>query len=208
MKKKELIDLIHDKLTPHANSDMAGKWNKQIIGKWIELALSELISEDGKAKKGAGYNMIIDWFVTTFESVPVLYNELRDEKYSEFPKKPAILPNNRGVVLISEKRSQQYKFVNRENNKASIFGLLEVRAVKKRVTYYIENDKVFYDEHLPEHVNDVLMKLVIFQDLSDNDELRVPAGKELTLANMVFEIIKGKLPEDNKQDQVPKQINS
>jgi hypothetical protein len=207
MTKGEMISLLQDKLSGGSiTNDTKKRWHPEIIGHWIELVLADLVS--GVTGDALHYSDFVqlDWFIKAFEDVDVTLDAERSEYYAIFPKQPARLPGNAGVRLISGMTDQKHKYVLRSNNTESIYGHLEINSKKNRITYYIENDRVFFDKDAwVSSVTHVLMKLILVSGLEDEDELQIPAGKGAQFIDTLFKLIVGKLPQDQKDDLQIKQ---
>jgi hypothetical protein len=144
---------------------------------------------------------IFDAYTKTYKNVEVLTDEDRNEKYSILPCSVVVLPDNRGVRMISPMHDQKNSFVYRSNNSLNIYGNLDVDAVSKRTRFYVESNNIFYDAHLSDDITQLLMKLIPeFDSLDDDEEVGIPSAYGKLIFDLVIQSMLGKPLEKMSND--------
>lgn len=144
-------------------------------------------------------NDIASEFETTYENVPVLKNENRDRFYSVLPAQliSLVIKNNSsngiGVRQISGMRDEYDIFIPTNSNDSGVFYGLEAGGLSGKIGYWVEGDKVIY-ENLPYYWEGktVLIKMISsIYSLDEDDFIPIPAGEELNLEDLVFQRMTG-----------------
>lgn len=218
LKKEQYIEQLRHRLCGgDPTTDTMGRFHPLIVEKEVDAVYESLLqSLFSQNIKGGNYS-VLDAYTRTFPSkqyptaVPVLYDTYRDEYYSELPK-PVIVLNspgdgsgNYGIRLISLTKGQANAFIPIDNNASTVFSGLEVNTVNAIPTYYVEENKVYYNFtglNVPE---EVLMKIVpTFSFLADDDFVTMPEvmtkNGMLTVGDLVFERFMGEQPEKMTND--------
>ena len=202
MTKEQLIDLIIDRLAGgDCPQELKGKYHPEIVSKHIGIAMNYLM-QNIVYKEAERYGMsVFDSYTKTYKNVEVLFDEDRNEKYSILPCSVIVLPDNRGVRMISAMHDQKNSFVYRSNNSLNIYGQLDVDLISKRARFYIESKSVFYDRHLSADITQVLMKLIPeFDSLDDDDEVGIPTAYGKLIFDLVIQSMLGKPLEKMSND--------
>jgi len=194
MTKQNLIDLIQHRLSGgDTPQELKGKYHPRIIEKHCELALNYLVNTI--AYKEAQRNMdwgVLDAYAKTYTDVEVLTDEIRNEKYSVLPSKYVALPKNRGIRMVAPIQGQDKPFVYRDNNTKWLYSSLDVNTVSADVRFYVEGEKIFYSEHIPNVITAVLIKMIVpFSDLGANDEVVIPQGFGKVVVDLVLQSMMG-----------------
>ena len=202
MTKEQLIDLIIDRLAGgDCPQELKGKYHPEIVSKHIGIAMNYLMQNIVLKEAERSGMSVFDAYTKTFKNVDVLTDDDRNEKYSLLPCSVVVLPENRGVRMISPMHDQKTNFVYRSNNSVSIYGHLDVNFVSDRTRFYVEGSKVFYDEHLSDDIIKVLMKLIPeFDSLDDDDEVGIPSAYGKLIFDLVIQSMLGKPPEKMSND--------
>jgi hypothetical protein len=194
MTARQWIDLVKDVLAGgSAPQELKGKNHPEILRKHLTIVHNYLVGKvaypQALAMGDLGY---LDSYAKTFLDVPILYDEERDEKYSELPSTYIPIPKNRGIRMIAPQHGQDKPFLYRDNNTKRIFSNLDVQDVYPEGRYYLERNKIYYSG-LPYEMDVVLMKLVIpFDAFDDNDEVVFPTGYGKIVTDMVIQSMLGK----------------
>ena len=202
MTKEQLTDLIIDRLAGgDCPQELKGKYHPEIVSKHIGIAMNYLM-QNIVYKEAERYGMgILDAYTKTYKNVEVLFDDDRNEKYSILPCSVIMLPDNRGVRMISAMHDQKNNFIYRNNNDVSIYGQLDVDAISPRARFYVESKNVFYDTHLSSDITLVLMKLIPeFDSLDDNDEVGIPTAYGKLIFDLVIQSMLGKPLEKMSND--------
>ena len=202
MTKEQLIDLIIDRLAGgDCPQELKGKYHPEIVSKHIGIAMNYLMQNIVVKEAERSGTSVYDAYTKTFKNIEVLFDSDRNEKYSVLPCSIIVLPENRGVRMISPMHDQKTNFVYRANNSVSIYGHLDVNFVSDRTRFYVEGSTVFYDEHLSDDINKVLMKLIPeFDSLDDDDEVGIPSAYGKLIFDLVIQSMLGKPPEKMSND--------
>ena len=202
MTKEQLIDLIIDRLAGgDCPQELKGKYHPEIVSKHIGIAMNYLMQNIVVKEAERSGTSVYDAYTKTFKNIEVLFDAYRNEKYSLLPCSVVVLPENRGVRMISPMHDQKTNFVYRANNSVSIYGHLDVNFVSDRTRFYVEGSTVFYDEHLSDDINKVLMKLIPeFDSLDDDDEVGIPSAYGKLIFDLVIQSMLGKPPEKMSND--------
>ena len=202
MTKEQLIDLIIDRLAGgDCPQELKGKYHPEIVSKHIGIAMNYLMQNIVVKEAERSGTSVYDAYTKTFKNIEVLFDADRNEKYSVLPCSVVVLPENRGVRMISPMHDQKTNFVYRANNSVSIYGHLDVNFVSDRTRFYVEGSNVFYDEHLSDDITNVLMKLIPeFDSLDDDDEVGIPSAYGKLIFDLVIQSMLGKPPEKMSND--------
>lgn len=152
------------------------------------------------------YNDISSEFETTYEDVLVLKNVNRERFYSILPAQliSLVIKNNSsngvGVRQISGMKDEYDVFIPMNSNDTGVFYGLEAGMLGGKIGYWVEGDKVFY-ENLPYYWEGktVLIKMISsIYSLDEDDFIPIPAGEELNLEDLVYQRMMGmkSAPED------------
>lgn len=209
MKVEVAVELIKQRLIGgDSNSDTKHKFHDQVIKQYITLAMEQL---SGQAQQGmVNYEDIgyMDCYIKPFEDVEIKQNVNRDEYYIDLPAKPAQLYKNAGIKIIQYMKSKEYQFRYMANNRANVYFNLPSFKISNEVRYYVENQKVFFSDHIMKNTTEkLLVKLITFENLEDEDEIPIFAGKELDFIDVIFQMLMGTQPKDDITDNqsLPKQ---
>jgi len=209
MTKQNLIDLIKHKLAGgDCPQELKGKYHDEIVSKHITLALNYLINDViyVRANKNKDWGSL-DPYAKTFLGNIIKYNEERNERYIDLPSDYIPLPKNRGIRIVSPEQGQDKPFLYRDNNTSRIYKNLDVNDVYNEVRFYVEGNKLFFSEHLPNYVETVLIKIIQpFDAMNDDDNVVVPQGYGKVVIDLVFQSMMGmpleKASNDNNANTV------
>lgn len=141
------------------------------------------------------YNDIASEFESVYENVPVLKDANRERFYSVLPAQLISLAikgnssNSIGVRQISGMKDEYDVFIPMNSNDTGVFYGLEASALHGKVGFWIENNKVLY-ENMPYYWENktVLIKMISsIYDLPETAFIPIPAGLEDELEAMVYE---------------------
>lgn len=86
---------------------------------------------------------INDQFISTYQNVPVLTDNVSNYKYCVLPAVPTALPNNQEIVSVSLNTKTNKTFLPIKNKDRFMQAFL--RPIKGTVFYYIENGRLYFD---------------------------------------------------------------
>lgn len=157
-------------------------------------------------------NDISSEFETTYENILIQKNTNRNRFYSVLPAQliSLVIKNNSsngiGVRQISGMMDEYDIFIPMNSNDTGVFYGLEAGHLSGKVGYWIEGDKVIY-ENLPYYWEGktVLIKMISsIYSLDEDDFIPIPAGEELNLEDLVYQRMMGMktVPGDKSADNV------
>jgi hypothetical protein len=209
MTKQNLIDLIRELLSGgDAPAEIRGKYHPRVVEKYLEMAYDDVISisadEGAKAKDFS----LLDEFATPYTET-VLYDTDKELKYCPLPVLVMPLPGNAAMRSVSPPKDPSTQFVNISMTSQPIWKELEADYVDPKPGYWLEGERMYFDDMFPYGLTQVMMKIVSsFGDLGKNDRVAVPAGKNTMIFQRVFELMQQKKqnPEDYYGDNNNKQV--
>ena len=156
----------------------------------IEASRNSLIQE----LLNSTSNDISSEFETTYENVPVLKDVNRNRFYSTLPSQLISLvikgnsSNSKGVRQISGMQDEYSVFIPTNSNDTGVFYGLEAGNMGGKVSFWVEGNKVFY-ENMPYYYENktVLIKMISsIYSLPEDAFIPIPAGVEKKLEEMVY----------------------
>lgn len=204
MKKVELQELIQDFLTGgDAPSDVKGRYHDEIILNHMENAYGAIVFQTWmEAKNYSDYSVLDTWArnydVSISGSVAIL------------PYPPMQLPDNRGILQVAPDNDLANPFIYLETNAQGVYAALEVSSVMLKPSFYLEQNPTSVDNtnthqlvlaQIPSGVTTLKVKMIVPLERVDlYDTVAIPAGKEELMVRTVVELLRGKPPEDLKND--------
>jgi hypothetical protein len=207
MTKEELIRLVILELgggnTP---ASVEAKYTPQMVEKTVELAFDDLCYQAYAYGLKTGIYDNLDMYVRAYR-MNVLTDTTRDEKYSVIPVKSTSIPDTVALRQLSPTKGQRLAFAPIENYSLPVWNELEVNQVDNRVSFYIENGRIYYDEKLPQEITEVLGKIVVpFSAFQDTDSVFVPFGQNTALFTQIVQILSRQTQPSNNDDMTSKQV--
>lgn len=86
---------------------------------------------------------INDQFISTYQSVPVLTDNVSTYKYCVLPAVPTALPNNQEIVSVSLNTKTNKTFLPIKNKDRFMQAFM--KPIRGTVFYYIENGRLYFD---------------------------------------------------------------
>jgi hypothetical protein len=200
--KEQWVDLINLKLSGgDAPAQIQGKYSYQEIDMYLNMAFSDVLT---KAWMDAP-DMVSDYFRTVKSTVSMDTN--RNERYLTIESQVLPLPQNRGILQVRYAKNPYLQFAMNNVNAAPIFEELEVSFVDKKVGYYAEGKRLYFDDKLPQVVDELLVKFITtFEDLGDEDEVIVPGGNNQAVFDAVYRLMLKDQQSVNQDNMVDKQV--
>lgn len=214
IKKIEIVEKIQSALNGGDDvSDGLSRYHPSDIEANVDEVYADILqnmySQNMRSKMGFD-PMLLDDYTRTYNNIPVQYDEVRCEFYSQLPVTTVSLPFNSSVRFISPQQEQKLQFSPVSNNASVVFSELEVDKVDNVPSFYMESNRVYYS--FPVHdYKKVLMKLVpSFSSLLDDDLIPEPSivGQRglITIYDIVVARFRNMLPEDLMNDNNSKQV--
>ena len=186
--KNNLADLIRDKMLG-GDATLSGKLHPTIIWKMADIVIGKLIETAMfKDKDSNGYE-INGEFITAFKNVEVKFDEDCDEYYSDLPAPLISLKDDRGLVRVSDMKSQDNAYAIVGNGSHDVYSILEVHYLNTKTEVYVQGNQLRYRK-IRKGVEKVMVKMVAGISSLDPDEpIPVPASMEADLVEMVSNLL-------------------
>ena len=145
-------------------------------------------------------------FITTYEAVPVLKNEARNRYYSVMPAQLVSARSTRnisGIRQVSGVQEEYDVFIPLKSGDLSVFNGLEASGLGCQIGYWIESDKLYY-ENMPALFDGktVMVKMISsIYSLDEDEYIPIPASVEVELEDMIFERLL--MMYQTKEDRIP-----
>lgn len=172
----------------------------------IDQVRAKLIKEEIVANKKSGILDISGDYISSYEDLTIVKDDKKNLYYSVIPVKYVILPDDIGLYQVSLMQGQESPFIRVANGTMGLFSGLHAFHLGGRVGYWVEKDRVYY-HNFSDKLKDskILLKLVAsVEDFNPNEELPIPADRELELLQQVLQIygVHTQVPQDKKNDNV------
>lgn len=129
---------------------------------------------------------INDQFITTYQSVPVLLDNVSKYKYCVLPATPTALPKNQEIVSVSLNTKTNKTFLPIGNKDR--FTQAFLRPIRGVVYYYIESGKLFFDN--PENFQFTELTIKLAGAIPEGDildaTLNIPKNYESEIIDKVM----------------------
>ncbi len=207
MTKEELIRLVVLELGGgNVPASVQAQYTPQQVEKLLEMVFDDMTYQAYLFGMKTGNYENLDMFVKPYK-MPILTDTTRDERYSILPTRGSSIPDTVAVRQLSPTKGQRLAFSPIENYSMSVWDELEVSKVDSRVSFYVENGRVYYDDKLPSTTEEVLAKVVTpFSDYQDTDVVFVPLGQNTELYGKVVDILMKNGTPSNNDDMTGKQL--
>jgi hypothetical protein len=200
MLKKDIIEICRDRLSAGV-ADKKIQIHDAVLEAEIELVYNAVIH--ALCLQAIHFRDVsqLDHYIKRYDNVAVVCDTVTEEYYSILPSPIIQLPNQMGIRSISPLKDKKINFIFRENGENEVMEALEFAMINQIPTYYVEHEKVFYDDRMTVELagQGVKMKLIVpFSSWDDDDVLTLPAGKDIEIAAAVVAALIQKYPEDTK----------
>lgn len=129
---------------------------------------------------------INDQFITTYQSVPVVLDNVSGYKYCVMPAVPTALPNNQEIVSVSLNKKTNKTFIPVKNKDR--FAQAFMPNIPGMVFYYIEDGKMYFDN--PENFQFTALTIKMAGAIPGGDildaQLNVPKNYESEIIDKVL----------------------
>lgn len=200
MTKKVFRELVFLEVNGGQLNDSASA-NRRIINAYIPAAVNWVLTNDYRINlRQESTRDINSLFYGFFPNLEVLVDAARHNwKYITYPKNIVPMPRNQGVRGIEDGTGYQLKPLS-DNSFRTINHFSKVFPDR----YYRPEQKGIYLFNLPSPVTTVSGTFIVdVNDLSDDDELPIPAGQEVDALKVAIEFATGvrQAPADRKSDE-------
>lgn len=117
-------------------------------------------------------------YIRTFRNIEVKKDSESNEYYADIPGNYILLPNDKGVFLVAPMIRGAISFIPVKTGFGSLYECSDAKNLEGKTGYYVEGDKLYFDETFNSDCGKIQMKLVVAspEDLSDDENL--PIGDE------------------------------
>lgn len=194
MTKRQFIELIQLRLSENSIvADKLRKYPYQVIEKTVEAAYNtNLVNLYVRSNT---YKSDLDLYTKTYPSVPVTSDE------AEIPvTKLPQLPNNEALRYVADANNINNPVFYIQNYSTPVFNRLDVSSeMADDVMYYVEDNKIHLINNGVTALSDLYIKAVApFSDFTDEEELPMPLGSEIT----VYDIVLQRMMQMRNPDQI------
>jgi len=190
MKKGVMKELILQRVEGGiVNQDTSRQVRREDIDAYLGAAINYAITKQYYInKKEEGESTIPNDFISTYY-VPVQKDTVRNVKYSDLPTQLLSMEKNRGLRgIYPVQGNDQFVEGYFEARKHDQY---YARSWKDSTLYRLIGDRVEYDNISPV-VSEVIIRMVsAIGDLSDEDEVPVPAGSEVEVIEICSQFFLG-----------------
>lgn len=146
-------------------------------------------------------------FISVYEAVPVLKNTVRNRLYSTLPAQLISIRSTRNISGLRQVQGSQDEygaFIPMRSGDATVFYGLEASGLGGSVGYFLESDKIIY-ENMPAYYENktVLVKMISsIYSLDEDAFIPIPASVEVEFEDLIYARITGikQVKEDNIPD--------
>ena len=193
----------------HPTPDSGAKMQELML--YVSQAFSSIVSRIFFVGKNEGESYVNGNFIYPFEDIKVEKDPVQDKFFSELPATTVTLPYDIGIFQISLEKDQGRVFVPVANGFSGLTEGLEVGLLEGRIAYYLEKNRVYYDnmEEINK-VDKVLMKLVApLGSVEDEDEINVNDDVQKEIVEMTVGLYRNQeaTPHDEQNDDVKENAN-
>lgn len=171
----------------------------------INQMRDKLVREDVWARRAAGDDDINGEYLSRY-CVDVECDSKTGQYFSTLPVRPINLHRDKGVYKVSYVKDPSTAFVPSTATAAGLYKGLEAETMNGRKSYYLEADKIFYENVTGEDLlKQVLVVMVASSsEIGEDDEFPIPADKEADVIQYVVQLYstQKQRPEDNINDNV------
>jgi hypothetical protein len=206
MRKIHIIDLVEDFLAGgDAPADVKGKYHREILTKWIELAWNSLINTVYDAGKANGDYDVLDPWARNYP-LSIVSNSVT------LPYPPIHLSDGAGILQVADGRDSNFDPTNVyapiSTTAYAVFNDLEAGNQSTVPMWYLEisntNAHVLKIVNKPTATTGVTVKMVIpLERVDDFTHVSVPKEGGKMIIQEVMSIIRQKNTEDRINDNNP-----
>ena len=185
------------------------KWHLGDIERYCEMAFSDTVEQLYRQAIQFHDWGHIDSLVERHTKVPVSLDTDANEYYAEFPVKVIQLPENGGVRMVGNGKSQNLPFIYMVNNAECVYDEIESFDGKgyDENTFYVEGTTIWIPKRPADKLQYINMKLIqTFDSYAETDEVPTVFGKDGIVFRMVLELMAGIRSADDNNDSSSKKI--
>jgi len=197
MTKREFIEFVRQSIMA---GDITADKNKGVHPLRLQYIIASGFNEIYYATFSKNPHEL-DFYAKNYEA-DILYDTARNTYYSTLPKPVVQFPNGEGIRKIGTLQGNKVEFVKTNINEADYVNGTILDLIDTKIGYLQTSNRVEYrrfDPYLA--IKKVYISMVVpFNDLSMDEWVQIPSGKDVELINVVKQIIMQRLPEDKQND--------
>lgn len=204
MTKDQFIELIKRRLAGgYLTPEQLSKISSDVIEYNVSRAFNQIFYEVFRQDSSN-----LDLYCKEYRNIDILYDTETDTYYSILPESIVQLPDpQNGVRRINLMQNNTVRFVPVEADSIGVFDMLDVSLVSDMIKFTVNSGKrIEYYNMNPDYTK-VRMSLVIpFEKYEGSDDVYIPSGQELNLADTVIKLLLNQPDEKKLNDNSGKNI--
>ena len=164
----------------------------------VRLRLLELLSQ--------GERNIPGDVVSTFDSITIKKDAIKNLLYSSLPGRIMSLPKDMGLLHVSYTKDQYNAFIRMPNGSLSLYNGLLSSMIGGRGGYWLEGDRIYYNNSVDDCCgNTVIIKMIMNSgDVNPNDIFPIPPDMESEVIRSVIQLYSPMktVPNDEQNDNL------
>ena len=202
MTRKGLIEMVQFRLAGgNTTADGLGKYHPEIIAAFIARAFEQIMYAVFVRDKSN-----LDLYAKWYDNVPVVFDNSRQTYTATLPNSVIQFPEGAGIRRLMpcrlHKGTMLDSFVPVKVGAEEAYSNLEAGKITTKGMYRLIGKTIDLPMH-DANVQYLSMLLVVpFDKLADEDEIYLPSGQDVTLIDTVTQLMSGKKPEDQSNNNV------
>ena len=144
--------------------------------------------------------------VSTFDSITIKKDTVKNLLYSLLPGRIMSLPKDMGILHVSYTKDQYNAFVRMPNGSLSLYNGLVASMIGGRGGYWLEGDRIYYNSSVDDCCgNTVIVKIVMNSgDVDPDDIFPIPPDMESEVIRNVMQLYDPMktVPNDEQNDNL------
>ena len=128
--------------------------------------------------------------VSTFDSITIKKDVVKNLLYSSLPGRIMSLPRDMGILHVSYTKDQYNAFIRMPNGSLSLYNGLVSSMIGGRGGYWLEGDRIYYNNSVDDCCgNTVIIKMIMNSgDVDPNDIFPIPPDMESEVIRNVIQL--------------------
>tara|TARA_R110002012_G_scaffold125149_2_gene276563 strand:- start:2885 stop:3511 length:627 start_codon:yes stop_codon:yes gene_type:complete len=128
--------------------------------------------------------------VSTFDSITIKKDVVKNLLYSSLPGRIMSLPRDMGILHVSYTKDQYNAFIRMPNGSLSLYNGLVSSMIGGRGGYWLEGDRIYYNNSVDDCCgNTVIVKMIMNSgDVDPNDIFPIPPDMESEVIRNVIQL--------------------
>ena len=128
--------------------------------------------------------------VSTFDSITIKKDAVKNLLYSSLPGRIMSLPRDMGILHVSYTKDQYNAFIRMPNGSLSLYNGLVSSMIGGIGVYWLEGDRIYYNDSVDDCCgNTVIVKMIMNSgDVDPNDIFPIPPDMESEVIRNVIQL--------------------